>query len=198
MLFRSQAKLKEAGFNPTNVVFTAKTPLDGREATIRNQAANLPQMVAQSMLTASKTADCAILNSGSIRIDDVLRGNITEFDVVRILPFGGSIELVEMKGSLLQKTLETGVANKGLGGFLQYANISQNGDKWIVNNAPLDPAKVYRVAVGDFLMTGGEANMAFLKHDNPDVVKFQSFATDKTDLRRDVRLAFIDYLKTLK
>ncbi len=194
----AQQKLKESGFNPENIVFVAKQPLEGREAIIRNQSANLPQMIAQTMLTSCKTADCAILNSGSIRIDDVLRGNVTEFDVVRILPFGGSIELVEIKGSLLLKTLEIGVKNKGLGGFLQYANITQTNGKWIVNNAPLDPEKVYKMAVGDFLMTGGEANMGFLKHDNPEILKFTSFANDKTDLRRDVRLAFIDYLKTLK
>jgi 2',3'-cyclic-nucleotide 2'-phosphodiesterase (5'-nucleotidase family) len=194
----AQEKLKEAGFNPKNVVYVAKEPLDGREATIRNNAANLPKMVADAMLASCKGADCALLNSGSIRIDDIVRGNITEFDIVRILPFGGSIELVEMKGSLLQKALETGLRNKGMGGFLQWAAISQNADKWIINNAPIDPAKVYKVAIADFLMTGGEANMSFLKHDNPELLKFQSFANDKTDIRRDVRLALIDYMKKLK
>ncbi len=194
----AQQKLKESGFNPQNIVYVAKEPLEGRESVIRNQAANLPQMVAQAMLNTCKTADCALLNSGSIRIDDVLRGNVTEFDVVRILPFGGSIELVEMKGSLLLKTLETGLKNKGLGGFLQYANITQNNEKWIVNNAPIDAEKNYKVAIGDFLMKGKEANMGFLTHDNAEVSKFTSFANEKTDLRRDVRLAFIEYLKTLK
>ena len=41
-------------------------------------------------------AEAAFFNAGSIRIDDVLApGPITQYDVIRVLPFGGAVVEVE-------------------------------------------------------------------------------------------------------
>jgi 2',3'-cyclic-nucleotide 2'-phosphodiesterase (5'-nucleotidase family) len=191
---------QELGFTPDAFVFTTKTPLDGREQVIRAKAAPLLELIANAMLSVSPTSEVAILNSGSVRIDDVVAGDVTEFDVIRMLPFGGSIAEVEIKGSLLKKIVTTSqTKNVGLGGFLQYANLSADDKGAItISGKPLDESRIYKVAIGDFLMTGGEANLDFLKDGNPEISNIKNFSGSKTDIRRDVRLALIQYCKTKK
>jgi 2',3'-cyclic-nucleotide 2'-phosphodiesterase (5'-nucleotidase family) len=144
--------LASSGFDAGRKVTELKTPLDCREATIRNGQAPAGKMITDAMLAAAKQSpDCAILNSGSIRVDDVLKGTLTELDVVRMLPFGGAIVEVDMRGSLLRRTLNTSVENAKSGGYLQWARIRLEGtDTWFINNAPLDDATYYRVVLPDF------------------------------------------------
>ena len=52
--------------------------------------------------------------------------------------------------------------------------------------ATIDPAGRYTLAISDFLLTGAEANLAFLTRDHPDVSEVTEF--------RDIRLAVIDVL----
>ncbi|MBK8194026.1 MAG: 5'-nucleotidase C-terminal domain-containing protein [Lewinellaceae bacterium] len=169
------------------------------------------QCKAGALITAAMTSvartkpDCAILNSGSIRVDDILSGTLTELDVVRMLPFGGGITEVQMRG-LLRKTLDAGLRNKTNGGYLQLHNISRDeaAGKWMVAGKALDDAKNYRVVLPDFLLTGNEQNMDFLKasadadgkSSNPDILSIsKADPKDKSDLRNDVRQAFIAYLR---
>ena len=157
----------------------------------------MSRMVVKGMEYASPSADLAILNAGSIRIDDVLPMPVSEYDILRALPFGGGIMEVDMKGSLLIKTLAAGRKNKGNGGFLHYSETlvyDQAADAWTLKGATLLPENTYRVALPDFLLTGGEANMDFLKPDNPDIVKSYPYVADPSDPRSDVRLAVVKYL----
>jgi 2',3'-cyclic-nucleotide 2'-phosphodiesterase (5'-nucleotidase family) len=164
-------------------------------------------MIGEAMMAVSRSKPvCALLNSGSIRVDDVLSGTLTELDIVRMLPFGGGITEVEMKGSLLIRTLETSLGNKGSGGYLQYYLLrrEESSSKWFLGANPLEDNKMYRVALPDFLLTGNEANMEFLKasldangkSSNPDIPTIlKPDAKDKSDLRNDIRLALIQYLR---
>ena len=150
------------------------------------------------MLDASAGSDAAIFNSGSVRLDDELMGEVSQYDIIRTLPFGGKIIDVELKGSLLLKLLETGRKNAGSGGYLQYANISYDsaGGKWSVGNKSLDESAIYKAAVAAYLLTGLEQNMAFFTKDNPDIIKItEPDAANTADLRNDVRLAIISYLE---
>lgn len=186
------------GFDPAKVVTTLTEPLDGRDEYIRTQQTNLGRVIAQSMLNASAGSDAAIFNSGSVRLDDELMGEVSQYDIIRTLPFGGKIIDVELKGSLLLKLLETGRKNSGSGGYLQYANISYDsaGGKWSVGNKSLDESANYKVAVSAYLLTGLEQNMAFFTKDNPDIIKIiEPDAANTADLRNDVRLAIISYLE---
>jgi 5'-nucleotidase/UDP-sugar diphosphatase len=110
-------------------------------------------------------------------------GPITEYDVIRLLPFGGKVVEVEMTGTLLQQVLEQGDKNRGIGGFLLRANAEPGPGGWSIGGVPLDPRKRYRVVCPDFLVSGGEQNLAFLKEGNPGL------ATLKT--LRDIRLVVI-------
>ena len=125
----------------------------------------------------------------------ILQMQVTQYDVIRSLPFGGSIMEVDMKGSLLIKILNAGKKNLGSGGFLQYSSSLTNNNGWSLKNMPVDANKVYKIAITDFLMTGGEANMDFLTKDNPDIVKVYPVFTDLNDSRSDVRRAIIRYME---
>jgi 2',3'-cyclic-nucleotide 2'-phosphodiesterase (5'-nucleotidase family) len=125
---------------------------------------------------------------------------VTQYDVIRSLPFGGSIMEMEMKGSLLIKILNAGRKNVGAGGFLQYSAAltnDANTGAWSLKNIPVDAGKTYKIAMTDFLMTGGEANLDFLTKDNPDMVKVSPVFTDLNDSRSDVRRAIIRFMEGL-
>ena len=186
------------GFDATKVCMQSGEPLDGREAYIRTQQTNFTKLIISAMEKASPAADALIINSGSIRVDDILQMPVTQYDVIRSLPFGGSIMEVDMKGSLLIKILNAGKKNVGSGGFLQYsAALSNDNNGWSLKNSPIDANKVYKVAITDFLMTGGEANLDFLTKDNSDIVKVYPVFTDLNDSRSDVRRAIIRYMEGL-
>ncbi len=176
-------------------------PLDGREAYIRTQSTNFTKLIVAAMEKASPAADVAIINSGSIRVDDILQMPVTQYDIIRSLPFGGSIMEVDIKGSLLIKILFAGYKNMGIGGYLQYSptvTYDTFTSDWSLKNIPIEANKVYKIAITDFLMTGGEANMSFLTKDNPDIVKVYPVFTDMSDLRSDIRRVIIGYMVSLE
>ncbi|WP_013322267.1 bifunctional metallophosphatase/5'-nucleotidase [Gloeothece verrucosa] len=178
------------GFAPEEVIATTTESLDGLEASVRNKSTRLTELIAQAMLNAVPEPDLAIYNSGSIRIDDILYpGKITQYDVLRILPFGGEIMLVEMKGSLLEEILEQGIKNQGTGGYLQTANVQlgPDGKTFFINDQALDPEKTYRVAINDFLMKGKETGMSFLTEQAPGLKVIGK--------EKDIRQALMDQLK---
>jgi 5'-nucleotidase/UDP-sugar diphosphatase len=176
------------GFQPDEPVATTPVALDGREATVRSQPTRLTALIADAMRHEAKT-DLSVFNAGSIRIDDVLlpAGAITQYDVIRVLPFGGAVVRATFTGALLSRVLQIGERNRGAGGFLHYAGITRNTDGFKIDGRAIDPAGRYTLAISDFLLTGGEANLGFLTRANPDV-------SSLTDLR-DVRMAVIDEFK---
>ena len=171
------AAFRAAGFDPDDVVGHILEPLQGREAVVRNGPTELTQLITAAMRKETG-APIAILNSGSIRIDDVVpAGPVTQYDVIRVLPFGGRIVKATFTGALLAKVLQIGQQNIGTGGYLQTAGVP----------ATIDPAARYTLAISDFLLTGGETNLGFLTRTNPEVSDISEF--------RDIRMAVIDELK---
>lgn len=186
------------GFDATKICMQKGEPLDGREAYIRTQSTNFTRLIVSAIEKASPTAAVAIVNSGSIRVDDILAMPVTQYDVIRSLPFGGSIMEVDLKGGLLIKILNVSQKNVGSGGFLQYsAALKNDNGNWLLNNVPVEADKIYKVAITDFLMSGGEANLEFLNKDNPDIVKVYPLFTNLDDSRSDVRRAIIRYMQGL-
>jgi 5'-nucleotidase len=178
------------GFQPEQAIATTSETLDGLESSVRNNPTNLTKLVAQAMLREVEGAELAIFNGGSIRIDDrIPAGPIRQYDVIRILPFGGKVLSVEMKGEILQRTLTQGRENRGAGGYLQTANVDWDAktNRWFIQGQPLEPNRMYRVAINDFLMTGQESNLGFLTFQSPDI----KLVTE----RRDIRFAVINQLQ---
>ena len=181
------AAFRKDGFTPERVIAVSDEPLDGLEATVRNRPGRLTALIAQAMQREAKGADAAVFNGGSVRIDDVLpAGPVTEYDILRILPFGGKVVAATLDGALLTRVLDIGVHNQGLGGYLHSAGITWENGVWQVGGKPVDPAGRYRVALTDFLLSGGEVNLGFLTRDNPQV-------RDVVELR-DIRRVLIEEL----
>jgi 5'-nucleotidase len=181
---------RKDGFAPEARVVTTTEPLDGRESTVRNREGRLTQIIANAMQHEAG-ADVGIYNGGSVRIDDVLPpGPVTEYDIIRVLPFGGKVLRVEMDGALLSRVLDTGLGNQGLGGFLHSSDgMKRDSTGWSLNGVRIDPAKIYTAGVSDFLMTGGETNLAYLTRTTAGVHEIEE--------KRDVRRAVIDELKRI-
>ncbi|MFZ1424684.1 MAG: bifunctional metallophosphatase/5'-nucleotidase [Saprospiraceae bacterium] len=189
--------MREMGFDPDEILTKLFTPYDAREMIVRNEPAPFCQMICKSMIKACSKSVCSILNSGSVRVDDILKDNLSQYDILRSLPFGGSIVEVELKGSLLKKVLDAGWSNKGSGGYLQWDQIERMQDgNWKIQKNLLNLSNNYQVAMNDFLLTGGEKAMEFLTPKNPEIIKITyGNKEDPKDLRNDIRLAIIDYLK---
>jgi 5'-nucleotidase / UDP-sugar diphosphatase len=191
--------LKKVGMDRNDVVAQLNEKLDGREVSMRNSHTNLGGLIAKAMTaSASKPVDCTVFNSGSVRIDDQLSGQITQLDIMRVLPFGGKIVEVSLKGRLLERMLETGLKNKGNGGFLQWDKITHDEAKneWFINGKLLDVNQDYYISIPKFMMDGKETNFGYLTAQNPDVLKInESDEKDLSDIRNDVRKVLIAYLK---
>jgi 2',3'-cyclic-nucleotide 2'-phosphodiesterase (5'-nucleotidase family) len=186
------------GFDAKAVVINKGEPLEGRETEVRSHPTNLTSLVVAAMKEAVPQADIVVLNGGSIRVDDVVLLPVSQYDILRSLPFGGAISEADLKGSLVIRLLNAGRANKGIGGFLHYnenLQFDQNTNAWLLDGKAIDAEKIYHVALPEFLLSGKEAKMDFLNPKNPDVVKVYPAASGKTDPRTDVRLAVVRYLQ---
>jgi 2',3'-cyclic-nucleotide 2'-phosphodiesterase (5'-nucleotidase family) len=190
------------GFDAKKVVLASGDSLDGRETETRAGSTNLTRLIPMAMADACPESVVSIVNAGSIRLDDILFPPVTQYDILRALPFGGSIREAEIKGTLLLQTLEAGEKNRGTGGFLHYFPIQHLPSKsdptqseWVLNGVPVDTAKTYRVAFSDFLISGKEANLNFLQKDNPAMIKLYDAESSPANSKSDIRLAIIRYLE---
>ena len=179
--------------NPYEIIYTSKVPLDARDAPIRSKQTNLGNMIASSMAYSyDNKVDCSIVNGGSIRIDDQLIGDINSIDIFRVLPFGGPVLKVEMKGSLLKKVLQYGENATGSGAYLQRSNIQFINKTFTINNKKISSSTIYIVALSDYLMKG--LDIPFLTKDHPDIISV--FNPIPSEVPFDIRKAVITYFKT--
>lgn len=167
---RADSALLAKGIVPCEPVANLPEPFDGRELSVRTKKTNLTHAVAAAMSNAAKEfkPDFSMYNGGSIRLDDVLQGSITQYDLFRVLPFGGTVVMAQMRGSLIDSLLTISDTSKGNGCFLQHDRVTRRSDStWLINNQKIVRSKIYRVAVSDFLVSGGEPRMSFLKQGYP-------------------------------
>jgi 5'-nucleotidase len=163
---------KKQGFEPERVVCHTKEALDGLEASVRNKPSNLTDVIAKAFLHAYPEADLSLYNGGSIRIDDIIpAGAITEYDVIKIMPFGGKLYLIELSGELVEKALNANKQNQGKGSFLHFANVSQDKGQWLINKKVIDAKKLYKVVTTDFLVERGDKGLDFLTFKNNPTIK---------------------------
>jgi len=189
---------RKIGLEPDAVVYKTSEPLDGTEANIRYRQTNLGNLIAASMMAASPAADAAVFNSGSIRIDDMIDGVVTQLDIIRTLPFGGKLCEVVLSGTLLKQMLEKSDQIKSLGGYLQVStNIRNDGGNWLLKNAVIDPSKTYTIVSPEFLLGGTEKGLEFLKEGNQEIKTIRRF-DQPGDVRADLRLAVVKYLSGLR
>ena len=187
---RGDSAYRAAGMDPTATVTKLTEALDGREATVRVRPGRLTTVIAEALRAEVPGAEVGLMNGGSIRIDDVIApGPITQYDVIRVLPFGGRVSGTTMTGALLEQVLQQGETNRGTGGYLHPVGVTRDGERWLVGGAPLDPARRYTVATTDFLLTGKEKGLGYLAPGNAGLGPIINY--------RDIRQAVIDRLRAV-
>lgn len=197
----TDSTLRAMGYDPTDSLMFAKVPLDGREEEIRNRPTNYTKLIGDAIYSCDSTVDLALYNSGSLRIDDQLQGIVTQYDILRSLPFGGGMVIMQLPGDIVQKILTTGTTtNKNSGGYLQLSQAQlrtvpkSKKSQWTIKGIPLSPKKVYKLLVPEFVAKGNESNLGFLRnygYCTPNAFKSNA-------LRNDIRDIVIWYMKHKK
>lgn len=149
-------------------VGTTRVPLDGIASHVRATESNLGNLVADALRTASE-ADIAIVNSGGLRGDRVHQpGPLTRRALIEIHPFGNVVCVVAVPGTIVLQALESGVSRlpAAAGQFPQVSGMTMQVNpaaaagarvrNMMVNGTPIDPAKIYRLAIPDFVLEGGD------------------------------------------
>ena len=152
----------------------AAVPLDAREVTIRNEESNWGNFVVDQMRGAfgKPHAELAFINSGTLRIDDYIIGDITFEDVGRTFGFSSFLRYMTMTGEQFETVLEAGYRGTGpskgyfpqVSGFRVCVDRSRpEGDRIVSLQLPageewqaIDADREYGVVVPDFLFRGGD------------------------------------------
>lgn len=166
---------------------------DGTEEAVRDRESNWGNFLTDTMRTAYKgiTADVAVLNGGSIRIDDTICDRITFENLERTFAYETQVVFVKLKGKDLKKHIfdSSAGSKRGDGRFLQVSGVSfrrdlSAGSSEVIKdlevssaNRPIafDEAKTYVVAVNKYIFCGG------------DGYKFRQFVTDYIPAGPDLR-----------
>jgi 2',3'-cyclic-nucleotide 2'-phosphodiesterase (5'-nucleotidase family) len=155
---------------------TSAGELDSRSATVRSQEAAIGNLIADA-IKDSVSGDVAITNGGGIRANKQYPAGVklTRRDVLSELPFGNSTSLVEVTGADIKAALENGVSQleQRAGRFPQVSGLKFEVDSKApagsrvsnvqVNGEALDPAKKYKVATNNFMLTGGDGYVPFTR-----------------------------------
>jgi len=149
-------------------VGATETPLNAVAESVRAGESNLGNLLADAM-RADVKADVAILNAGSIRSNRVFPpGKLLRRDVIAVHPFGGTVCRLEATGAVILAALNHGVGRLGesVGRFPQVSGITFRVDpdapagnrvrEARVGGQALDPRRVYGLAVGDYMLRGGD------------------------------------------
>lgn len=148
---------------------TVEAPLDSRRNVVRAEESTMGNLIADAMRDATG-ADIAIMNGGGIRGDTTYEAGrkLTRRDILTELPFGNVTVVTELPGSQVLLALENGVSQveKGAGRFAQVSGLTYAFDasapagsrvsEVMVGGAPLEADKLYKVAVNDYILGGGD------------------------------------------
>lgn len=138
--------------------------------------------------------DIALTNSGSIRVDDEMNGVLTQYDIIRILPYSGEVWEVEMKGGLLKRILEAGEENKDEGAYIQRKNVEFDSPSrtFRINGQLVNSEVTYMVALNDFMLAGYD--FKWLSEETEGIIKIHK-SERSDDARSDIRKAMIRFLQ---
>ena len=141
-------------------------------------------LVADAQLAAASSAGAgnaglAFINSGGVRTEPELAadGSVTFGQLFAMQPFGNRIVVLEMTGAQIRSLLEDQFCEEEDGAGFCYSSLTPSANlayefdaslaagsriiRLSLDGAPVDPAATYRVAVNDFLASGGDGFDAF-------------------------------------
>jgi 2',3'-cyclic-nucleotide 2'-phosphodiesterase (5'-nucleotidase family) len=155
----------------SQVVGSTKVELIGERGQVRTGETNLGNLITDAMKW-KLDADAAITNGGGIRAS-IDSGEITQGEVITVLPFGNTAMAIELSGADLKAALEHGVsqypATEGLFPQVSGIEFTFDGDAepgnrvqevW-VGGEPLNENEDYVVVTNDFMKAGGDGYSMF-------------------------------------
>jgi 5'-nucleotidase len=152
--------------------------LEARDEPSRSEETNVGDFIADAFRKVTN-ADVAILNGGSIRADTVIdAGELTQRDVLSILPFPNPVVKLEVTGATLRAALEHGISrsreDKQPGRFPQVSGLRFTFDasraagsrllEVTVGGKPLDDRETYTLATTTFLAVEGGDDYQMLRN----------------------------------
>jgi 2',3'-cyclic-nucleotide 2'-phosphodiesterase (5'-nucleotidase family) len=152
----------------SEVIGTAEVFLDGERERIRYEETNLGNFVTDIMRSYTG-AEIALLNAGSLRAS-IDEGEITLEDVFKTMPYENELVMVELPGAEVQAALARAVMGSRAdedGGFLHVSGLrftvrGKTLEGIMAGKAPLDLARTYKVAITDFMLSGGDGYQVFV------------------------------------
>jgi 5'-nucleotidase len=133
-----------------------------------NGESALGSFLADSLRQAAG-ADVALMNPGGLRAD-IDAGPLTFGDVYEVLPFDNTVALISMTGEELKRLLQFVYGGKGV---FQVSGLKVKLARCpgpqrflgatLANGKPLEPGKLYRITMPDFLARGGDGLGAVLQ-----------------------------------
>ncbi|MEO5998147.1 MAG: bifunctional metallophosphatase/5'-nucleotidase [Chitinophagaceae bacterium] len=186
--------LLKQGFQPCEILDSVAEPLDGKESSVRAMQTNLGTLVCRSMMECVSTpVDCSFINSGSIRIDDVLNGYISQYDIFRVFPFENSLVVKLIPGYIIDSVLRTNMLRIQNGSFIQYAGVIEaNNNYYIKGELLAKNSRTFRVVTNNYVATAKQGRLTFLGNEK----RFPRDTNARLSIKiNDMRAAFIAYLK---
>lgn len=160
------------------VVGTSEGVIDGDRRVCRAKECSMGNLVTDAMLDRVKDQgiQIAVQNGGGLRAS-IDAGEVTQGEVVSVLPFQNTLSTFQLTGADVVKALENGVSqiDDGAGRFPQVAGLKYSFDKSKPagskvsdvqvkegdNFVPIDPAKTYGVVSNNFMRAGGDGYAIF-------------------------------------
>jgi len=160
------------------VIGSSEGPIDGDRKVCRVKECSMGNLVADAILDRTKNqgVTIAVQNGGGLRAS-IDGGEVTQGEVITVLPFQNTLATFQLKGEDVVKALENGVSqiDQGAGRFPQVAGLKfsfdqskpvgsrvsdvqvKDGDNFV----PIDNAKTYSVATNNFMRAGGDGYSIF-------------------------------------
>ena len=171
---RWRARLLELYPFLESTVGQAALALDAREVTVRNGESSWANFIVDQMRTAfgRPPSDLAFINSGTLRLDDWVAGNVTFEDIARTFGFSSYLRYMTIRGRAFRALMEAGYRGSGpsKGYFPQVSGfrvcvdrerpegerivqmLVETGRGW----APIEPEADYLLVAPDYLYGGGD------------------------------------------
>ncbi len=160
------------------VIGSSEAPIQGDRTVCRVEECSMGNLVADAMLDRGKSQgmSVAIQNGGGLRAS-IDAGDVTQGEVITVLPFQNTLATFQLTGADIRKALENGLSQieQGAGRFPQVSGLkytfdktkpagsrlvsveAKEGDAFVA----LDDAKTYGVVTNNFMRAGGDGYSIF-------------------------------------
>ncbi|CDM59188.1 MULTISPECIES: bifunctional metallophosphatase/5'-nucleotidase [Rhizobium] len=160
------------------VIGSSQAPIQGDRTVCRVEECSMGNLVADAMLDRGKSQgmSIAIQNGGGLRAS-IDAGDVTQGEVITVLPFQNTLATFQLTGADIRKALENGLGKieEGAGRFPQVSGLKYTFDKAKPAGSrvvsvkvkegdafvPLDDAKSYGVVTNNFMRAGGDGYSIF-------------------------------------